>query len=388
MKRYSADHLSATNVVDRLITQAVVARASDIHLEPTNDELGVRFRIDGVLVKQESLPVTLSPQIISRLKVLSSIDIAEHRIPQDGGFLFPVDNHEIDLRVSTFPSLHGQKMVIRILNRAYDFLHFDQLGFDLERYNTIKRMIEQPQGLFLVTGPTGSGKTTTLYALLDYLNTSERNIITLEDPVEYHIDGITQGPIQERIGFGFAQGIRSLLRQDPDIIMVGEIRDDETAKTAVRAALTGHLVLSTLHTNDAPSAVMRLIDMGIEPYLLNAALTGVLAQRLVRVLCSCKKSELLTVEQKKMLKEHTGVPEKIFGPVGCAACNQTGYKLRVGVFELMSLSDQLKELVVDHASLEDLTKQARQEGMKLLQEDAVVKLHQGVISLEDFLRIG
>lgn len=388
MKRYEADHLSATEIADRLITQAVIARASDIHLEPTREELVVRFRVDGVLVKQPSLPGSISQQIISRLKVLSSIDIAEHRIPQDGGFLFSVDNHEIDLRVSTFPSLHGQKMVIRILNRAYDFLRFDQLGFDAQRYNNIMRIIEQPQGLFLVTGPTGSGKTTTLYALLDHLNTSTRNIITLEDPVEYHIDGITQGPILERIGFGFAEGIRSLLRQDPDIIMVGEIRDNETAQTAIRAALTGHLVLSTLHTNDAPSAVMRLIDMGIEPYLLNSALSGVLAQRLVRVLCPCKQLTVLTAQQKKLLKEHTGVPEKIFGPVGCKACNNTGYKTRVGVFELMPISDRLKELIAERAALDELIKQARQEGMKSLQEDAVIKLHRGVISLEDFLRVG
>jgi len=241
--------------------------------------------------------------------------------------------------------------------------------------------------LFLVAGATGSGKTTTLYALLDYLNTTERNIITLEDPVEYRIAGITQGHIQERIGFSFAQGIRSLLRQDPDIIMVGEIRDSETAQTAVRASMTGHLVLSTLHTNDAPSSAIRLMDMGIEPYLLNAALSGVLAQRLVRTLCSCKKPEAVGIHQRRLLKDHTLVPEKLFKPVGCPSCNQTGYQTRVGIFEFMPMTDELKELVVSHANLDTLTKQARIDGMKTIQEDASIKLHQGMISLEDFMRI-
>ncbi len=387
MKRYDAAHLSAIEVVNRLVATAIQMRASDIHLEPTADDLTVRFRVDGLLSAQAPISGTLKQQIISRLKVLAHIDIAEHRIPQDGGMTFEYADGVVDLRISTFPSLYGQKMVVRILNRSYNFLRFDQLGFDTICYNAIKRIIERPQGLFLVTGATGSGKTTTLYALLDYLNTTERNIITLEDPVEYRIAGITQGHIQERIGFSFAQGIRSLLRQDPDIIMVGEIRDKETAQTAVRASMTGHLVLSTLHTNDAPSSAIRLMDMGIEPYLLNAALSGVLAQRLVRTLCSCKKAETVGMRQRRLLKEHTLVPEKFFKPVGCSLCNQTGYQTRVGIFEFMPMTDDLKELIVNHANLDVLTKQARIDGMKTLQEDASIKLHQGMISLEDFMRI-
>jgi type II secretory ATPase GspE/PulE/Tfp pilus assembly ATPase PilB-like protein len=387
VKRYNADHLSAIEVVDRLINTAIHERASDIHLEPTHDELGVRFRIDGMLCQQSSICATIKQQVISRLKVLAHIDIAEHRIPQDGGMPFESVEGVVDLRVSTFPSLYGQKMVVRILNRTHNFLRFDQLGLDVVRYNAIKRVIQKPQGLFLVTGPTGSGKTTTLYALLDYLNTTERNIITLEDPVEYRIAGITQGHIQERVGFSFAQGIRSLLRQDPDIIMVGEVRDSETAQTAIRAALTGHLVLSTLHTNDAPSAIIRLMDMGIEPYLLNAALTGVLAQRLVRVLCSCKQAFIVPAAHKRLLKNHTGIPEKIFKPVGCQLCNKSGYKFRVGVFEFLPVTDELKDVITQRVALSELTKQAHVHGMRTLKEDAVIKLHQGIISLEDFMHV-
>ena len=387
MKRYESTLVSAIEIVNRLILSAIEARASDIHLEPTVDTLTVRFRIDGMLQPQPVLPAVLKQQIISRLKVLAHIDIAEHRIPQDGGLLFEAPAGTVDLRVSTFPSLYGQKVVIRILNRAHDFLRLEQLGLDAKCTNAIKRIIERPQGLFLVTGPTGSGKTTTLYALLDHLNTSERNIITLEDPVEYRIAGITQGHIQERIGFGFAQGIRSLLRQDPDVIMVGEIRDGETAQTAVRAALTGHLVLSTLHTNDAPSTAIRLMDMGIDPYLLNAALSGVLAQRLMRILCSCKQKAILTAAQRQVLKEHTKLPAQVFQPGGCTLCSNSGYKSRLGIFEFMPTTDKIRDLIGQRISLDELTKQARIEGMKTLQEDAVSKLHAGVISFSDFLRV-
>jgi type IV pilus assembly protein PilB len=387
MKRYDDANLSAVEIVARLIATAIKERASDIHLEPASNELGVRFRIDGVLSKQSTLPDDLKLQIISRLKVLARIDIAEHRVPQDGGFLFESDAGAVDLRVSTFPSLYGQKMVIRILNRGYDFLRFEQLGFEPQVYEGIKQIIDKPQGLFLVTGPTGSGKTTTLYALLDYLNTSERNIITLEDPVEYRIEGITQGHIQERIGFDFAQGIRSLLRQDPDIIMVGEIRDSETARTAIRAALTGHLVLSTLHTNDAPSTVMRLIDMGIEPYLLNAALTGVLSQRLVRVLCSCKKMVAPTSVQEKLLNQWQVKVPKMARPYGCAECNQTGYKSRVGIFEFMPMTEPVRELVVGNASCTRIRQQAGKDGMQLLADNACQRLAHGLIAIEDVIRL-
>jgi len=388
MKRYSAEHLSAVEVVNRMLGMALQMGASDIHLEPTVQELTVRFRIDGTLLPQDAIQHTLKDQVLSRLKVLAHIDIAEHRIPQDGGLSFDNPHGTVDLRISTFPGLHGQKMVIRILNRSYDFLRFDQLGLDKYRYGIIKKIIDQPQGLFLVTGPTGSGKTTTLYALLDYLNTSSRNIVTLEDPVEYRIAGITQGNVHERIGFSFAQGIRSVLRQDPDIIMVGEIRDNETAHTAVRAALTGHLVLSTLHTNDAPSAIIRLMDMGIEPYLINASLTGVLAQRLVRILCTCKKKQSPEPAQAQLITSHTQVPEEVYVPTGCATCHNTGYKSRCGIFECMSITEEIKNLISDRAQQTILAQQARTDGMKTLQEDALGKMREGTISLADFIRVG
>jgi len=387
VKRYDAERLSVIDIVDSLINCAIALEASDIHVEPTENELHIRFRIDGILHTQASLDVKIQAQVISRLKVLAQIDIAENRLPQDGKIYFDTKNGPVDLRVSTFPSRYGQKVVIRILDRDYHFLQFEQVGFDKKTYKAIKNILDKPQGLFLVTGPTGSGKTTTLYALLAYLNTIERNIITLEDPVEYDIEGITQGHITELIGFSFAQGIRSILRQDPDIIMVGEIRDAETAKTAVHAALTGHLVLSTLHTNDAPSAVMRLIDMGVAPYLVNAALSGVLAQRLVRQLCSCKRRKQISQDHQKMLKQLGLRREFLYVPVGCKQCNQIGYKSRVGIFEFMPMNDHIRALIDAKLSLQDLQKAAQKAGMRMLEQEASKKLAEGVISLEEYLRV-
>ena len=387
MKRYDAEHLSAIDVVDRLIRLAIEAKASDIHLEPAEAELQIRFRIDGILQKQSSLPLKIQSQILSRLKILAHIDIAESRLPQDGKIRFETASDNIDLRVSTFPSIYGQKIVIRILNRDYHFLHFDQLGFDSGTYDIIKNIINKPQGLFIVTGPTGSGKTTTLYALLSYLNNPERNIITLEDPVEYDIEGITQGYISERIGFSFAQGIRSILRQDPDIIMVGEIRDEETAQTAIHAALTGHLVLTTLHTNDAPSAIIRLVNMGIAPYLVNAALSGVLAQRLVRTLCECKNKRKATEDEQCLLKGLGLKRRMVYEAQGCSQCNTVGYQSRIGLFECMPMNDKLRMLIEGKLQLDLLRKEAVASGMYTLQEQARKLLFDGIISLEEYLRV-
>jgi len=388
LKRYDDDHSSVVDIVDSLINCAIDLEASDIHVEPSEKELQIRFRIDGILQVQSSLPAKIQQQIVSRLKVLAQIDIAENRLPQDGKIRFDTKKASVDLRVSTFPSRWGQKVVIRILDRDYNFLQFDQLGLDKKTYKAIKGILDKPQGLFLVTGPTGSGKTTTLYALLSYLNTTERNIVTLEDPVEYEIEGITQGHIVERVGFGFAQGVRSVLRQDPDIIMIGEIRDVQTAKTAIQAALTGHLVLSTLHTNDAPSSVMRLIDMGIAPYLINAALSGTLAQRLVRQLCpACKKRKKASQDVQKVLKQLGVRKEFLYESIGCKQCNQIGYKSRVGIFEYMPMNDYIRALIDTTLNLDNLRKASQKAGMHLLKDEASAKMCEGIISLDEYLRV-
>ena len=381
------DHSIVTRV-ETLLNDAIEHRASDIHLEPTKQELRVRFRIDGILVDQKSFSVELSSAIIARLKILACLDSTERRIPQDGKFSVLNKNNEIDIRVSTFPCLYGEKVVVRILNRALQTISLESLGFEPVMLDRFKQLLERHSGFFLVTGPTGSGKTTTLYAALSFLHNSERNIVTLEDPVEYSLDGVTQAQINIPAGFTFEKGIRSLVRQDPDIIMVGEIRDKVTARIAIEAALTGHLVLSTLHTGDAPSAIMRLIDMGIEPFLLNAALSGVLAQRLVRKLCQdCRNSRKATTEERKLFKKCGIKSDVVHEASGCASCDNVGYKGRVGIFEFLEISPALRALVITNSDLDDIYKQARADGMKTLQEDAAHKVADGIISLAEFMRV-
>ncbi len=374
--------------VEALLNDAIEHRASDIHLEPTRDELRVRFRIDGILVDQKPFSIQLSAAIIARLKILASLNSTERRIPQDGKFHVQHTDNEIDVRVSTFPCLYGEKMVVRILNRSLQTISLESLGFEPQMLNRFKQLLERQSGFFLVTGPTGSGKTTTLYAALSFLHNSESNIVTLEDPVEYSLDGVTQAQINIPAGFTFEKGIRSLVRQDPDIIMVGEIRDKVTARIAVEAALTGHLVLSTLHTADAPSAIMRLMDMGIEPFLLNAALSGVLAQRLVRKLCiDCRQMRRATVEEKKLL-ESVGIEgDTIYESSGCAACDGLGYKGRVGIFELLEISPALRALIINNPHFDDIYNQAIADGMQTLAQDGVHKVKEGLISLADLMRI-
>jgi len=405
-------------LVDLLLYQAIQIHASDIHLQPDEVSMVVRYRIDGVLYDQSLIDGEQKNLVLSRLKILANLDIAERRVPQDGKFkIFMHDGvgHDvyesreerekssqekkqqeqkeqnsglIDFRVSTFPSIFGEKMVIRILNRSHNLLNLDTLGFNSIISQRIHELINQPHGFFLVTGPTGSGKTTTLYAMLSQLNSPERNIVTMEDPVEYDLPGITQSQINIKAGFTFETGLRALLRQDPDIIMIGEIRDKITAQIAIESSLTGHLVLSTLHTNDAPSAITRLIEMGVEPFLINASLSGVLAQRLVRKLCvHCKQQVILDVPTREILARYDISCEILFKPVGCSRCFNLGYSGRVGIFELLSIDDHLRELIIAKESTEKIRLYACNNGMTLLLHDGIEKVQQGVISLEDLLAV-
>jgi len=392
-----SDNQSMIDFVDSIIKDAVIKSASDIHIESTQKGARLRFRIDGVLYDQDPIDDSRKLQVISRIKVLSQINLAEKRIPQDGKFRFSAHNFsqisdifhaDIDLRVSTFPSIHGEKVVIRILDRSKTMIKLESLGFGIPMLELFRQLIEKPSGFLLVTGPTGSGKTTTLYAALSYLNDPEKNIITLEDPVEYNVDGITQGQIHPDAGFTFAKGIRSLLRQDPDIAMVGEIRDKETAQTAIEASLTGHQVFSTLHTNDAPGAIMRLMDMGIEPFLINAALTGVLAQRLARKICDNCKVARTPTEKEKIILERLNIDiSEIYSGTGCQECFNLGYKGRVGLFELLDMSPELRALIVEHPKFDDIRSQAILDGMKPMLSDGISKVKDGVISLYELIRI-
>jgi len=312
------NEFSAVDIVDKIISRAIAFSASDIHLESSEHQLRVRYRVDGILQDQSHIQKDIALQVISRIKVLADIDIAQKRIPQDGKFKININNNIVDLRISTFPAVYGEKIVIRILDRIKTTIDLESLGFDPVILDKFKNLVNKSGGFILVTGPTGSGKTTTLYAALSSIHTPEKNIITLEDPVEYHIEGVTQGQINLGSGFTFAQGIRSLLRQDPDIAMIGEIRDRESAKIAIEASLTGHLVFSTLHANNAPGAIMRLMDMNIEPFLINAAVTGILAQRLARKICLFCRFEYVPNIQEKTLIDSLGINlNKLYKGTGC-----------------------------------------------------------------------
>jgi len=381
------DDVPVIQLVDSLVKNAVIRSASDIHVEPTPAGARVRYRVDGVLYDQDVLPRSIMNQVISRLKILANINIAEKRIPQDGKFRISLDGNDVDLRVSTFPSIHGQKVVIRILDRSKTMINLDSLGFKQKMLTTFDKLVHRSSGFFLVTGPTGSGKTTTLYAALSALNTPEKNIITLEDPVEYNLSGITQGQIHPGAGFTFEKGIRAVLRQDPDIAMIGEIRDKQTAKIAIEAALTGHAVFSTLHTNDAPGAIMRLMDMGIEPFLINAALTGVLAQRLARKICdNCRESYAPNEEEKKLLSQFSVSLKQLYRGKGCDACFNLGYSGRVGIFELLVMTSDLRSLIVHRPIFDAIYQQARSDGMQTLLDDGIKKVEAGIISLRELGR--
>lgn len=375
-------------IVDSLIANAIMRSASDIHFEPTSHQLRIRLRIDGILYDHEPLDHIIMHQLLSRLKILANINIAEKRIPQDGKFRIINNGHEIDLRVSTFPTLYGEKIVVRILDRTDHMIELNKLGFSASMLAKIKELLHKSSGFFLVSGPTGSGKTTTLYAALNSINTPEKNIITLEDPIEYFLPGVLQGQINPDVGFTFEKGIRALLRQDPNIVMVGEIRDKQTARIAIEAALTGHLVFSTVHTVDAPSVIMRLMDMGIEPFLINAAVTGVLAQRLARKICvSCKIERTVTQDERAILEKYNATLNSVFTGMGCNECAGLGYKGRIGIFELLIIASSLRVLIVQHPSFEEIYKQAVEDGLQTLIQDGLEKVAQGIISLQELMRL-
>ena len=358
------DDAPVVRLVDNMIDQAVNEGASDIHIEPREDSLIVRYRIDGILHERMTPPKGTHPLVVSRLKIMADLDIAERRVPQDGRIKFLLgDESSVDLRMNTMPTIYGEKVVLRILNPESIMLELTDLGFSDDNYEKFKEVITRAYGIVLATGPTGSGKTTTLYSSLNYINSPTVNISTVEDPVEYRLEGVNQVNVHSRIGMTFSAGLRALLRQDPDIIMIGEIRDTETLETAVRAALTGHLVLSTIHTNDAPSTLTRMVEMGLPPFLVVAATNGIVAQRLVRRLCRDCRGR------------------------GCSACNQTGYKGRLAVHEVLTFTDTLRQAVLDGHGASQLRKLAREEGMTTMYEDGLKKVEQGLTSREEVARV-
>ena len=384
-ERDIAEELPVVKLVNLLVMQAIHDGASDIHIEPDRDVLRTRVRVDGILHEVPSPPKHLQSAVISRIKILSNLDIAERRIPQDGRFQMKIENREVDIRTSIIPTIYGEKVVLRLLDTANILLRLEDLGFPEELLKRYEKLIHHPYGIILVTGPTGSGKTTTLYASLERINSQEKNIVTIEDPVEYHMDRVQQMQVNPRIGVTFANGLRSILRQDPDIIMVGEIRDVETAEVAIQAALTGHLVFATLHTNDAPSAVSRLIDMQVEPFLVSSSLAGIIAQRLVRKVCdACKESYAPPMEVTKAAA--SAVPH-VYRAKGCKKCMNTGYKGRVAIFELLIPDEEIRGLIVAKASAEKIRKAAEGYGMRGLREDGLQKVAQGITTLEEVLRV-
>lgn len=375
-------------LVNLTLVQALNDSASDIHIEPEEDIIKVRYRIDGILRDRTALPKYLQSAIISRLKILSNLNIAERRSPQDGRFQMKMESRQIDIRVSIVPTIYGENVVMRLLDRSSAVLSLTRLGFSKEVLEKYEKLIHKPYGIVLVCGPTGSGKTTTLYASLNTINSKEKNIITIEDPVEYHLGGIRQIQLDPKANVTFANGLRSILRQDPDIIMVGEIRDRETAEIAIQAALTGHLVFSTLHTNDAPGAVTRLIDMGIEPFLISSSLAGVLAQRLVRTICKeCKEEYAPGDEVLKDAGKVSGSEVKFYRGKGCHKCLNSGYKGRVAIFELMLIDDKTRGLITSKAPREELKKQTQALGMLTLKDDGLEKVRQGITTVEEILRL-
>ncbi len=383
-----AEDAPVIKLVYSILAQAVGEGASDIHLEPEEDELRIRFRVDGVLKESAHVPKRMTGAVISRLKIMSELDIAEKRVPQDGRVSVAVEERRIDLRVTTLPTSRGEGATIRILDEGNAQRSLDDLGMDGSARARFEDAFHQAYGAVLVTGPTGSGKSTTLYAALSELNGIEKKIITIEDPVEFRIPGVNQMNVNRKAGLDFARGLRSILRADPDIVMVGEIRDAETARIAIEAALTGHMMLTTLHTNDAPGAIARLNEMGIETFLTASAVDCVVAQRLARKLCpNCKRRSIVPVQALRDAGVKVGTEVEAYEPVGCGRCNNSGYKGRVGIYSVMSLSDRIKEMTIARAAETEIAAVAREEGMLTLREDGVVKIRAGVTSLEEVLRV-
>jgi type IV pilus assembly protein PilB len=375
-------------LVNYLLFNAVLENASDIHIEPDEKKLRVRYRVDGRLYEKLCPPHQMHPAIVSRLKIMAELDIAQRRLPQDGGIHVVVQGRSVDLRVSVMPGNFGEKVVIRVIDPQRIIFNLESLGFTYENLRLFRKVVQAPNGIVLVTGPTGSGKNTTIYAALTEMNNDEVNICSVEDPVECNITGINQFQVNSSAGFEFSTALRSLLRQDPDIIMVGEIRDEATANIAVQAALTGHLVLSTLHTNDAPGAITRLLDLGVAPYLASASLIAVLAQRLVRKICpNCKTEYDPPAGMKKMVEELAGEKLKFYRGVGCKKCRNTGYAGRLAIHELFVPNDEVCEMISEHATLKQIRNKALENGMVPLQLDGIEKIKAGIISIDEVLRI-
>ena len=389
-----AQEAPIAKIVDSLIRQAVEMGASDIHIEPEESVVKVRYRVDGLLRDVAMPPKKLEAPIMSRIKILANMDITEKRKPQDGRISMMYQDREVDFRVSTVRTIYGEKMVLRVLDKAGNFFSIERLGLTGANYETFRELIRANSGVIIVCGPTGSGKTSSLYAALGEINSPEKNIITLEDPVEYSLPGVNQIPVNPKLGVDFAKGLATIVRQDPDIIMVGEGRDVETASTAIQAALTGHLVFTTLHTRNAPGALTRLLDMGIAPYLLTSAIIGVIAQRLVRALCGhCKREvtdfgdEFLYPQLVAAFKAKTGNALTVFEPVGCKYCNDQGYQGRTGIFEIMVMSESISEKTHQRAATGELLDEAVNEGMITLLDDGLQKVHEGVTSLDELARV-
>ena len=386
-----ASEAPVIRMVNLIMQRAVEARASDIHVEPFEQQLKVRFRVDGVLKEVEAPPVRSTAAVISRIKIMAKLNIAERRLPQDGRIKLQVQGKELDLRVSTVPTMYGESVVIRLLSKESIVLDFAALGFEGEALDRFLDVLALPHGIILITGPTGSGKSTTLYTALHRINTPERKIITVEDPVEYQLEGVNQIQTKPQIGLTFANALRSIVRQDPDVIMIGEMRDLETARIAVQSALTGHLVLSTLHTNDAAGGVTRLMDMGLEDYLITSTVNGILGQRLVRRLCPhCREAYPALPEMVEELRLRRFTPEgevRLYRPRGCEACGEAGYKGRLAILEFLVMSDDLRRLVMSHAQARQIEEQALKEGMHTMYEDGLRKAVMGLTTIEEVLRV-
>lgn len=380
-------------LVNMVLFQALKMRASDVHFQPFEDRMQIRYRIDGVLYDQESVPKKVQDAVISRVKVMGKMDIAERRIPQDGRSTIKIGESEVDVRISTVPTNQGERIVMRLLDKTTNVYTLDQIGLSGSDLETLKRIAGLSHGIIFVTGPTGSGKTTTLYAILSEIDAVEKNIITIEDPIEYHLGSISQIQVAEKKGLTFAAGLRSLLRQDPDVMMIGEVRDQETARIAIQAALTGHLVFSTLHTNDSAGAVSRMLDIGIEPYLVASSLIAVVAQRLVRVICpECKVAYDPTPEDRKLMEEvkltDADLPNgKLHKGMGCDNCFDTGYVGRTAIYEMMMISDRVRQLAVDRASASEIKKAALADGLVTLRGDGLRKVREGASTIEEVMRV-
>ncbi len=386
----AAQDASIIKFVNQILAEAIERRATDVHLEPFEDALRVRYRVDGVLQEANLPPEVRQFQaaIVSRLKILSHLDIAEKRLPQDGRIKLRIAQREVDVRVSIIPMLHGEAVVLRLLDRSATLLGLEHLGMSPGDRKSFERVLEQPHGIVLVTGPTGSGKTTSLYAGLSRINDVDRKIITIEDPIEYHLRGINQIQVASKAGLSFARGLRAILRHDPDVILIGEIRDRETAEIAVQASLTGHLVFSTLHTNDAPGALTRLVDMGIEPYLVASSLEAVLAQRLVRLICPNCKQEFVPPDWDAVIAEFgENVPPAIYCGKGCRQCQHTGYRGRTGIFEMMTIDETIRSLILENASGDRIRQAAINQGMNSLRQDGWRLILEGRTTVEEVLRV-